>query len=494
MRGKDQSETTGSRPARPSAGRARAVETQQEGTLFPLQRGVGNAAVVNILRRALHGPACDHQEQHDEEAAPVQRAAAPGVQRSAVPGVLRASGRPLDDRTRTDMESRMGADFSDVRIHDNAAARASAAEVGARAYTSGNNVVLGRGGTDPHTLAHELTHVIQQRQGPVAGTDNGSGLSVSDPSDAFERAAEANATRVMRAPVQRAEEHEDAARPEGSGGQAAHAHDHAPGDMPVQRVATDTIGANIGQGVSAYAAQLDELAAAIGTTRVNVLNALLDPAYDPMGAHEIAPQILDSNLKEPLDYASCFPTAHALFPVLTDPAAAQPAQGPNPERAADLAEFQAAVQTLTGALTNAWGNGTQSVFRIEYGGHGFTLVIRQTADGSAHIELIESLAHAAGIIPSLEKPGMDFTTVIEALTRMSSPTVGDRVAGAHALGWNAHALYLGDPQPGEQEHFPETRMRWWSQPLSSVAGDNWAASFVQRLNFVAQTYGTTQAN
>jgi len=36
-----------------------------------------------------------------------------------------------------------------------------------------------------------------QRQGPVAGTDNGSGLSISDPSDRFERAAEANASRVM---------------------------------------------------------------------------------------------------------------------------------------------------------------------------------------------------------------------------------------------------------------------------------------------------------
>ncbi|NEE20089.1 DUF4157 domain-containing protein, partial [Streptomyces sp. SID7499] len=73
--------------------------------------------------------------------------------------------------------------------------RASATEIGARAYTSGNHVVIGTGGTDKHTLAHELTHVIQQRQGPVAGTDNGTGLKVSEPSDRFEREAEANATR-----------------------------------------------------------------------------------------------------------------------------------------------------------------------------------------------------------------------------------------------------------------------------------------------------------
>ncbi|WP_426405055.1 eCIS core domain-containing protein [Streptomyces sp. R-07] len=37
-----------------------------------------------------------------------------------------------------------------------AAARASAAEVGARAYTSGSPVVVGGGGGDRHTLAHEL--------------------------------------------------------------------------------------------------------------------------------------------------------------------------------------------------------------------------------------------------------------------------------------------------------------------------------------------------
>ncbi|MFI1768741.1 DUF4157 domain-containing protein [Streptomyces sp. NPDC020800] len=122
-------------------------------------------------------------------------------------GVLRTPGRPLDDATRTDMEARFDADFSDVRIHTDAAAKASAAEVGARAYTSGNHVVIGDGGADKHTLAHELTHVIQQRQGPVAGTDNGAGLKVSDPSDRYEREAEANATRVMSAaPVQRSPE------------------------------------------------------------------------------------------------------------------------------------------------------------------------------------------------------------------------------------------------------------------------------------------------
>ncbi|MFE4361319.1 DUF4157 domain-containing protein [Kitasatospora sp. NPDC056800] len=158
--------------------------------LLGLQRTVGNAAVVRMLQRSghghRHGAGCGHQPPVEEP-----------VQRSAVHDVLRMPGRPLDEPLRRDMESRFGADFSDVRLHTGSAARDSAAEVGARAYTSGSHVVIGDGGADKHTLAHELTHVIQQRQGPVAGTDNGSGLSVSDPGDRFEREAEANAVRVM---------------------------------------------------------------------------------------------------------------------------------------------------------------------------------------------------------------------------------------------------------------------------------------------------------
>ncbi|MFE6815064.1 DUF4157 domain-containing protein [Streptomyces sp. NPDC057677] len=178
-----------------AAERGRGVET---GRLTALQSVAGNAAVVQMLHRAGHGWV---HEQHQHGAGCGHQQA---VQRSAVHEVLKAPGRPLDEATRTDMESRLGADFSDVRIHDDAAARASAGEVGAHAYTSGSHVVIGDGGADKHTLAHELTHVIQQRQGPVAGTDNGSGLKVSDPGDRFEREAEANARRAMASsPVQR---------------------------------------------------------------------------------------------------------------------------------------------------------------------------------------------------------------------------------------------------------------------------------------------------
>ncbi|MFE9417168.1 DUF4157 domain-containing protein [Streptomyces griseofuscus] len=176
MRDHEDAKATGIGRDRTSSRRADPAPAAQPAGLLGLQAAVGNAAVVQMLRRAGGGE----------------------VQRSAVHDVLRAGGQPLDEGVRTDMEARLGADFSDVRVHSDTRARASAAAMGARAYTSGNHIVIGDGGGDRHTLAHELTHVIQQRRGPVAGTETGDGLRVSDPSDRFEREAEATAHRVLR--------------------------------------------------------------------------------------------------------------------------------------------------------------------------------------------------------------------------------------------------------------------------------------------------------
>jgi hypothetical protein len=116
-------------------------------------------------------------------------------------------GAPLDASIREDMEFRFGQDFGDVRVHTDTAAHESAKSVNAQAYTVGPDVVFQSGSYDPasdagkHVLAHELTHVVQQRTGPVDGTDTGGGVKVSDPSDRFEREAVANADRVMSSPA-----------------------------------------------------------------------------------------------------------------------------------------------------------------------------------------------------------------------------------------------------------------------------------------------------
>jgi hypothetical protein len=127
-------------------------------------------------------------------------------ERSPVLDVVSGGGRPLDEPVRADMEGRLGADFSDVRVHTDDRAHASAQSVSAHAYTVGPNVVFQRDKYDPSStdgrtmLAHELTHVVQQRSGPVDGTPAGGGVRVSDPSDRFEREAAANAERVMSTP------------------------------------------------------------------------------------------------------------------------------------------------------------------------------------------------------------------------------------------------------------------------------------------------------
>ena len=112
-------------------------------------------------------------------------------------------GSPLDRDTKGFMESRLGADFSDVRVHTDGKASDSAKSVQAYAYTVGNDVVFQSGKYEPDSdsgkrmLAHELTHVVQQRSGPVDGTPAAGGIRISDPSDRFERAAESSADRVM---------------------------------------------------------------------------------------------------------------------------------------------------------------------------------------------------------------------------------------------------------------------------------------------------------
>jgi len=134
-------------------------------------------------------------------------AAASMMQRSPVHDVVSGGGAPLDEEVRTDMEGRMGQDFSDVRVHTGDAADTSARSVSAHAYTVGSNIVFQRGTYDPGSsqgrtlLAHELTHVVQQRSGPVEGTPAAGGVSVSDPSDRFEVEAARNADRVMSQPA-----------------------------------------------------------------------------------------------------------------------------------------------------------------------------------------------------------------------------------------------------------------------------------------------------
>lgn len=86
----------------------------------------------------------------------------------AVCEALRSPGQPLDASLRDAFEPRFGHDFSRVRIHADTRAAESARALGARAFTTGQDIVFGAGRYDPASrsgrtlIAHELAHVVQQ--------------------------------------------------------------------------------------------------------------------------------------------------------------------------------------------------------------------------------------------------------------------------------------------------------------------------------------------
>lgn len=136
-------------------------------------------------------------------AAPVPNSASLATRSPILDVVGKGGGEPLAEPVRSSMEHAMGTSFSDVRVHADGNAARSAAAVQAAAYTSGHEIVFAPGQYAPHTtagamtLAHELTHVVQQRAGRVAGRPTGDGISMSEPHDAHEEAAEANAQRIV---------------------------------------------------------------------------------------------------------------------------------------------------------------------------------------------------------------------------------------------------------------------------------------------------------
>jgi hypothetical protein len=172
---------------------ARAIAEGRSNALNPmallhLQRSAGNSSTASLLG-----------EDQTDEGSPVKDVVGSG------------GGVPLDQPTRNFIEEGLGHDFGDVRVHTDAKATESAKSLNAQAYTVGTDVVFQGDKYTPESsdgkrvLAHELTHVVQQKSGPVDGTPAAGGISVSDPSDRFEQAAGANAERVMSSPSGSAE-------------------------------------------------------------------------------------------------------------------------------------------------------------------------------------------------------------------------------------------------------------------------------------------------
>ena len=112
---------------------------------------------------------CEHEDEKKVQAKsddPADSAETSPIESSL--SSSKGSGSPLPAATRREMESSFGADFSNVKIHNNSAAAEMSEGINAQAFTHGSDIYFNSGKYDigssegKHLLAHELTHTVQQ--------------------------------------------------------------------------------------------------------------------------------------------------------------------------------------------------------------------------------------------------------------------------------------------------------------------------------------------
>jgi hypothetical protein len=175
-----------------SSGRGNSVATAA--VLQTMQQTYGNKATQRFVQRSKASSQGAQMDLGEE------------IQSKA------GGGSSLSSDVQSHLEEGLGADMSGVRVHTDSQADSMAKSVDAVAFTTGNDIFFSEGSYNPGTtdgmrlLAHEATHTVQQSQGPVSGSPTAGGVSVSDPSDSYEQAAERSAEAVVsRQAVQRAE-------------------------------------------------------------------------------------------------------------------------------------------------------------------------------------------------------------------------------------------------------------------------------------------------
>ena len=132
---------------------------------------IGSAGAAGPQRK------CAQCAAEDEPAVRRKEAGSTGQAHGSDGGAVMAmnavadGGAPLAPSLRRYFEPRFGRSFADVRLHHGAAAAAAASAIDARAYALGENIAFAHGEFNPrspagrHLIAHELAHVVQQRDG-----------------------------------------------------------------------------------------------------------------------------------------------------------------------------------------------------------------------------------------------------------------------------------------------------------------------------------------
>lgn len=130
---------------------------------------------------------------------------APPGAASKVDRAAAESGVPLPDELRGRFEASLGTDLSGVRVHTGSESAAAAESIGAKAYTTGQDIHFGAGQYDPSSkegqrlLAHEVAHTVQQSNAGTALPQ--AKLEISGPADAHELEADQAADAMLGVPA-----------------------------------------------------------------------------------------------------------------------------------------------------------------------------------------------------------------------------------------------------------------------------------------------------
>jgi uncharacterized protein DUF4157 len=138
----------------------------------------------------LTGCATEHEAGEPDGVFRSAHVGAPVASLHSAQEVAKTPGHALPGALARMLGTTLGHDFSHVRVHHDTLAAASAAHYASDAYTYGSHVVFGAGQYQPDSpsgrqlLVHELTHVVQARNGGGGGS-----AGVSAPTDASEQEA-----------------------------------------------------------------------------------------------------------------------------------------------------------------------------------------------------------------------------------------------------------------------------------------------------------------
>src|SRR5262249_49412803 len=85
-------------------------------------------------------------------------------------------GEPLSEPERQQLEGAFGVDLDDVRIHRGPEAEEMTQDAAANAFTSGRDIYFAPGAYSAATLAHEISHAVQQAGATGFSAEEDSGL------------------------------------------------------------------------------------------------------------------------------------------------------------------------------------------------------------------------------------------------------------------------------------------------------------------------------